>query len=147
GGAARRGRFARSDAFAAREGSAAGALLRAARAGPLRADRDGSAAWPAGAVHVLDVRQRAGVGVRCVPVITAAAQSLSQRAWSLFTARQHHHPKGGVMNHITLTGRLVDEPVLRQLPDGGAVCRLRLAGDGVGPGRETRVADGTGLGT
>jgi single stranded DNA-binding protein len=41
------------------------------------------------------------------------------------------------MNHISVTGRLTDAPVLRELEDGGAVCRLRLAVDGMAPGRET----------
>jgi single-strand DNA-binding protein len=50
------------------------------------------------------------------------------------------------MNHNTLTGRLVDEPVLRQLPDGGAVCRLRLAVDGMAPGRETGYVNVTEFG-
>jgi single-strand DNA-binding protein len=50
------------------------------------------------------------------------------------------------MNHITLTGRLVDEPVLRELADGGAVCRLRLAVDGMAPGRETGYVNVTEFG-
>jgi single-strand DNA-binding protein len=41
------------------------------------------------------------------------------------------------MNHISVTGRLTDAPALRELADGGAVCRLRLAVDGMAPGRET----------
>jgi single-strand DNA-binding protein len=50
------------------------------------------------------------------------------------------------MNQITVTGRLTDEPVLRQLPDGGAVCRLRLAVDGMAPGRETGYVNVTEFG-
>ena len=50
------------------------------------------------------------------------------------------------MNHITLTGRLTDRPVLRELPDGGTVCRLRLAVDGMAPGRETGYVNVTEFG-
>jgi len=38
---------------------------------------------------------------------------------------------------ITLTGRLTREPELRGLPNGGSVCKLRLAVDDMAPGRQT----------
>ena len=41
------------------------------------------------------------------------------------------------MNHIQLTGRLVQDPELKALASGSSVCQLRLAVDGMAPGRET----------
>jgi single-strand DNA-binding protein len=41
------------------------------------------------------------------------------------------------MNSINVTGRLTAEPELRSLPSGERVCRLRLAVEGMAPGRET----------
>jgi single-strand DNA-binding protein len=41
------------------------------------------------------------------------------------------------MNAIHLTGRLTTDPELRSLPSGDNVCRLRLAVEGLAPGRET----------
>jgi len=41
------------------------------------------------------------------------------------------------MNSINITGRLTSDPELRSLPSGDAVCSLRLAVDGLAPGRET----------
>ena len=38
------------------------------------------------------------------------------------------------MNHVTLTGRLTQDPELRTLPSGSTVCRLRLAVTGMGRG-------------
>ena len=38
------------------------------------------------------------------------------------------------MNHVTLTGRLTQDPELRTLPSGSTVCRLRLAVNGMGRG-------------
>ncbi len=38
---------------------------------------------------------------------------------------------------ITLTGRLTRDPELRELPNGGSVCKLRLAVDDMARGRET----------
>ena len=38
------------------------------------------------------------------------------------------------MNSIDLTGRLVSDPTGKNLPDGGYVCELRLAVDGMGRG-------------
>jgi single-strand DNA-binding protein len=43
------------------------------------------------------------------------------------------------MNAITLTGRLTQDPELRQLPSGDSVCRLRLAVDGMGRGGRDEV--------
>jgi len=40
------------------------------------------------------------------------------------------------MNSITLTGRLTQDPEPRALPTGTSVCRLRLAVDGMGRGRD-----------
>jgi single-strand DNA-binding protein len=40
------------------------------------------------------------------------------------------------MNHITLTGRLTQDPEQRTLPGGNTLCRLRLAVDGMGRGRD-----------
>jgi single-strand DNA-binding protein len=40
------------------------------------------------------------------------------------------------MNSITLTGRLTQDPEQRALPTGTSVCRLRLAVDGMGRGRD-----------
>jgi single-strand DNA-binding protein len=41
------------------------------------------------------------------------------------------------MQRLTLTGRLTRDPELRELPDGGSVCKLRLAVDDMARGRET----------
>jgi single-strand DNA-binding protein len=38
------------------------------------------------------------------------------------------------MNTIQLTGRLTQDPELRQLPSGDGVCQLRIAVDGMGRG-------------
>jgi single-strand DNA-binding protein len=40
------------------------------------------------------------------------------------------------MNSVNITGRLTADPELRSLPSGEAVCKLRLAVEGMGPGRE-----------
>lgn len=45
------------------------------------------------------------------------------------------------MNAINLTGRLTRDPDLRDLPQDGAVCDLRLAVDGMGRGREVGFID------
>lgn len=41
------------------------------------------------------------------------------------------------MNHTQLTGRLTHDPELKELASGGSVCQLRLAVEGMAPGRET----------
>ena len=41
------------------------------------------------------------------------------------------------MNSVNITGRLTTDPELRSLPSGEAVCKLRLAVEGLAPGRET----------
>jgi single-strand DNA-binding protein len=41
------------------------------------------------------------------------------------------------VNQLTITGRLTQDPELRQLPNGGQVCAMRVAVDGMSPGRET----------
>lgn len=41
------------------------------------------------------------------------------------------------MQHFTCTGRLTRDPELRALPDGGSVCKLRLAVGDMARGRET----------
>ena len=41
------------------------------------------------------------------------------------------------MQRYTCTGRLTREPELRELPNGGSVCKLRLAVDDMARGRET----------
>ena len=41
------------------------------------------------------------------------------------------------MNRLTITGRLTQDPDLVSLPSGDSVCNLRLAVDGMAPGRET----------
>jgi single-strand DNA-binding protein len=41
------------------------------------------------------------------------------------------------MQRYTCTGRLTREPELRELPDGGTVCKLRLAVKDMARGRET----------
>lgn len=40
-------------------------------------------------------------------------------------------------NSIHLTGRLTHDPELKALANGNSVCQLRLAVDGMAPGRET----------
>ncbi len=45
------------------------------------------------------------------------------------------------MNMVNLTGRLTRDPELRDLPQDGAVCDLRLAVDGMGRGREVGFID------
>ena len=41
------------------------------------------------------------------------------------------------MNSINITGRLTTDPELRSLASGENVCKLRLAVEGLAPGRET----------
>ena len=41
------------------------------------------------------------------------------------------------MNSINITGRLTTDPELRALPSGDAVCKLRLAVEGLAPSRGT----------
>ncbi len=41
------------------------------------------------------------------------------------------------MQRLTLTGRLTRDPELRELPNGGSVCKLRLAVDDMAAGRQT----------
>ena len=41
------------------------------------------------------------------------------------------------MNSINITGRLTTDPELRSLANGEKVCKLRLAVEGLAPGRET----------
>ena len=41
------------------------------------------------------------------------------------------------MQRLTCTGRLTRDPELRELPNGGSVCKLRLAVDDMARGRET----------
>ena len=45
------------------------------------------------------------------------------------------------MNRITITGRLTRDPEVGSLPSGDPVCNLRLAVDGMAPGRETGYVD------
>jgi single-strand DNA-binding protein len=45
------------------------------------------------------------------------------------------------MNRLTITGRLTQDPDLVSLPSGDSVCNLRLAVDGMAPGRETGYVD------
>lgn len=45
------------------------------------------------------------------------------------------------MNRITITGRLTQDPDLGSLPSGDPVCNLRLAVDGMAPGRDTGYVD------
>jgi single-strand DNA-binding protein len=45
------------------------------------------------------------------------------------------------MNRLTITGRLTQDPELVSLPSGDPVCNLRLAVDGMAPGRETGYVD------
>jgi single-strand DNA-binding protein len=47
------------------------------------------------------------------------------------------HKKEKQMNQVSLTGNLTADPELRALPDGEPVCELRLAVEGMAPGRET----------
>jgi single-strand DNA-binding protein len=41
------------------------------------------------------------------------------------------------MNSVNITGRLTADPELRSLGSGEKVCKLRLAVEGLAPGRET----------
>ena len=41
------------------------------------------------------------------------------------------------MQRVTLTGRLTRDPELRELTNGGSVCKLRLAVDDMAPGHQT----------
>jgi single-strand DNA-binding protein len=45
------------------------------------------------------------------------------------------------VNHISITGRLTRDPELRSLSSGDPVCSMRLAVDGMAPGRETGYID------
>src|SRR3954463_10755438 len=45
------------------------------------------------------------------------------------------------MNQVQVTGRLVRDPELRQLPDGKPVCTVRLAVEGMGRGNTTGFLD------
>ena len=50
------------------------------------------------------------------------------------------------MNAYQATGRLVRDPDLRSLPDGGSVCKIRLAVDGMGRRNTTGYIDVTSFG-
>jgi single-strand DNA-binding protein len=50
------------------------------------------------------------------------------------------------MNAYQVTGRLTRDPDLRSLPDGGSVCKIRLAVDGMGRGNTTGYIDVTSFG-
>jgi single-strand DNA-binding protein len=50
------------------------------------------------------------------------------------------------MNTIQISGRLTTDPDRRTLPDGTAVCKLRLAVKGMARGRETGYLDVTSFG-
>jgi single-stranded DNA-binding protein len=45
------------------------------------------------------------------------------------------------MNTINLTGRLTQDPELRELPSGEHACRMRLAVDGMGRGGRDQVGE------
>jgi single-strand DNA-binding protein len=45
------------------------------------------------------------------------------------------------MNRFTATGRLTQDPELKSLSSGDSVCQLRLAVEGMAPGRETGYVD------
>jgi single-strand DNA-binding protein len=45
------------------------------------------------------------------------------------------------MNAYQVTGRLTRDPDLRSLPDGGSVCKIRLAVDGMGRRNTTGYID------
>jgi single-strand DNA-binding protein len=45
------------------------------------------------------------------------------------------------MNRLTITGRLTQNPELVSLPSGDSVCQLRLAVEGMAPGRDTGYID------
>jgi single-strand DNA-binding protein len=51
------------------------------------------------------------------------------------------HTGGSRMNRLTVSGRLTQDPELHALPSGDSVCRMRLAVDGMAPGRETGYID------
>jgi single-strand DNA-binding protein len=50
------------------------------------------------------------------------------------------------MNAYQATGRLVRDPDLRSLPDGGSVCKIRLAIDGMGRRNTAGYIDVTSFG-
>jgi len=50
------------------------------------------------------------------------------------------------MNTYQVTGRLTRDPDLRSLRDGGSVCKIRLAVDGMGRGNKTGYIDVTSFG-
>jgi single-strand DNA-binding protein len=50
------------------------------------------------------------------------------------------------MNAYQVTGRLTRDPELRSLPDGGSVCKIRLAVDGMGRRNTTGYVDVTSFG-
>jgi single-strand DNA-binding protein len=50
------------------------------------------------------------------------------------------------MNRVTITGRLTQDPELRSLQNGGSVCKMRLAVDGMAPGRDTGFVNVTEFG-
>jgi single-strand DNA-binding protein len=50
------------------------------------------------------------------------------------------------MNTYQVTGRLTRDPELRALPDGGSVCKIRLAVDGMGRRNTTGYVDVTSFG-
>jgi single-strand DNA-binding protein len=45
------------------------------------------------------------------------------------------------MNRLNITGRLTHDPELKSLPSGDNVCQLRLAVEGMAPGRDTGYID------
>jgi single-strand DNA-binding protein len=50
------------------------------------------------------------------------------------------------MNAYQVTGRLTRDPELRSLPDGGSVCKIRLAVDGMGRRNTAGYVDVTSFG-
>jgi single-strand DNA-binding protein len=50
-------------------------------------------------------------------------------------------PPSAQFQVMTITGRLTQDPDLVSLPSGDSVCNLRLAVDGMAPGRETGYVD------
>ena len=84
----------------------------------------------------------AGLGfeaLRAFPVASARLRQPLRGTSQPLSNHTNHHRKETLMNSITLTGRLTQDPEQRALPSGSTVCRLRLAVDGMGRGGRDEV--------
>jgi single-strand DNA-binding protein len=80
-------------------------------------------------------------GQRTVELIAAVDGDRGNRSPQVLGAvdwpRPENPRKGTAVNRYQCTGRLVDDPILKHTTGGKDVCEMRLAVDGMAPGKET----------